>query len=242
MSRSRSAATAGAVLLAVASAGCLDFAQPGLRDAVLNVTVRISDSATARAEVVAFFEPGSEPDGTARPVADPSIVVLGTAVEPAEGMRNLSYLAEFDVQASELDAAEVLLEGPRLFTDRGRESLSLPLAWRAGDDSVTVPTSGDLELPLRGVADGAFRKVAGVFWSLEVRSDPGSERLYSASGEGAVPDTLEVPGDVFRGAPDVDGFEVVARISATRLVPAGEPGYQARLALRVTLIWHVTSP
>lgn len=242
MSRSGSVATAGAVLLTVASAGCLDFAQPGLRDAALNVTVRISDSATARAEVMAFFEPGSEQDGTGRSVADPSIVVLGTAVQPAEGMRELRYFAEFDVQASELEGPEVRLEGPRLFADRGRESLALPLVWRAGDDSVVAPASGALELPLRGGADGAFRDVAGVVWSLEVRSDPGSERLYNATGGGAVPDTLQVPGEVFRDAPDADGFEVVARISTNRLVPAGQPGYQARLALRVTLTWHVTSP
>lgn len=229
------------VLVGLTVAGCLDFVQPEPRDARLSVTVQVTDGRPARGRITGAFRPGTGPDGSQRSVADPGIGVFGTTVGPTGTVSAgdaLSYRDSLALSVGDLDRMELVIQGPRLFRDHGRVSVSLPLVWRAGPDTVAPPPTGDLALPLRGTPGAPPGDGGGLFWSLTVRRAGEGGSLYGAQGRDVVPDTIEVPRAVLEaGSSDV----LVARlqVSQNRSLPAGEAGYSAAFGLSTEIVWHV---
>lgn len=230
-----------------ATVACVNFVEPEPRAARLSVSVQLADENPARADLFGFFDAGSGDGTAARPVAEPSVRLLGRTLSPTGGGEELrhEYSETWDVAAAELDRTMVELEGPRLRADRPRAVLAVPLIWRSGADSLAWVEGEDLELPLRDVPDASDAPdLVGFRWSLRVLETDGTQivSLYSARGRDALPDPLEVPSAVRAAGPGDGPLEAQLEVVADARAPAGDAGYEASLQLRERIVWHVSRP
>lgn len=246
------AAAAWAVVLG-GTAGCLNFMEPEPGPGRLGASLRLTEEAAPEGTFRAFFAPGVDAEGDVRPVAEPTLRILGRSVAPS-GEREptvLRYRDAFGVGPDDLERARVELSGPRLREDRPRGVLTAPLVWRAGPDSVAWAEGEDLELPLRGVPDPVDAERLGLRWNLEVVDPDGSERLYVAQGVGSLPDTLRVQPDAVATSAGDGPLEarldvhLDVQMSTAQLAleaAAPDPGYEMSFVLVARFAWRVARP
>lgn len=232
-----------AALLAVGLAGCLNFAEPEPGPGHLEAFLDVRDEKPPSASVRARFYPGGTTDGSARAVEDPRIRILGAPVEPSEESGTLRWTYERNLEpgAGGLDRESVQLVGPRLAGDGTRAVLALPLVRRAGGDSIRWPVGEPLELPLEGV-DEVHRETASerLRWTLRIGAAGGPDRLFTASGNGSLPDTLRVEEDAVS---DASGpLEALLRVQLEGTTPpaaSASAGYETVLQLTVRVVWTI---
>lgn len=238
-------AVAGTMLTA-GLAACLDFVEPGTGPGLLQASLTVTDADSARTEFSAHFDPGADPGGSARPVADPSLRILATTLRPTgEGRAGrLDYRQTLtpDAGSAVPDRTTVELRGPRLGGGRPRATVSSPLVGRAGPDTVRLSAGEELALPLRGAPHSVDRVLSRLRWSLSVRSPGGTGGSFSASGTGSLPDTLRVQPGALPGSPRGEPLRAELRVVLSTRVPAGAAGYRAALRVSVRLGWVVVPP
>lgn len=168
---------------------------------------------------------------------------LGAPVEPSEESGTLRWTYERNLEpgAGGLDRESVQLVGPRLAGDGTRAVLVLPLVRRAGGDSIRWPVGEPLELPLEGV-DEVHRETASerLRWTLRITAAGGPDRLFTASGNGSLPDTLRVEEDAVS---DASGpLEALLRVQLEGTTPpaaSASAGYETVLQLIVRVVWTI---
>lgn len=239
--RAVGAPVALATLAAVLS-GCLNFAEPEPGPGRLDADLDIRGSGMPRAAFRARFSPGGDADGTVRSVENPTIRILGTAVEPsdASGAIRWIYARTFDLNDWRSDRQTVELVGPRLAGERSRAVVAVPLVRRTGPDSVRVGAGEPLELAVHGVSPGTSGPAPEqLSWTLRIRTAGSSELLFTATGSGSLPDTLRVRDDALGGASGPLEARLNAHLRATEPGATSGSGYGTALRVTVGLAWTI---
>jgi len=233
-----------AALLTAAVGGCLNFAEPRPGPGRLESALTLADDSVLRARFVSTFSPGGDGGGDVRPVADPTVRILGRSIRPSaeSGAVLLRYERSIALGEDGLDRPAVELTGPRL-GERPRTVLTLPALRRAGPGSVQFAEGEDLELGLLGTADlAAAGEVERISWAFSVVDRAASSQLLGIRSEGAIPDTLVVDGDRLSGWSGTESLEASLHVELDAARPAGTSGYETSFGLDLHLTWEITRP
>lgn len=183
------------LLVALASAGCLDFAEPDLPDigapAILeaNISLRADGTFVVNANLV----PGLTVDALTRsfPQGD-SIVVYGHAIKPHTTTAAERRMYNFgDSAGARLFDRPLTLEAPMVEDVR---AIPRPISWRtarrAGPDTVVARRGDDLVLPVGRTGTAHSITPQREEWILFLTTE---SQTYRVGANGPPPDSIVVP-------------------------------------------------
>lgn len=183
------------LLVALTSAGCLDFAEPDLPDigapAILeaNISLRADGTFVVNADLT----PGLTLDALTRsfPQGD-SIVVYGNVIRPHTTTPAERRMYNFgDTAAAKLFQQPLTLEAPLI---RDVQAVPRPIIWRtsrrAGPDSIVVRRGNDLVLPVGRTGTTHSISPQREEWILFLTTE---SQTYRIGANGPPPDSIVVP-------------------------------------------------
>jgi len=198
-------------LAALASTGCLDFAEPDLPDigapAILQVSINLRADGTFI--VNGELAPGLTLDANTRrlPAGD-SIVVYGVVIQPYDITSAERRKYNFgDTAAARFFDQPLTLEAPWLEDVR---AVIRPLSWRTarriGSDTIVVARGHDLVLPVAHTGTAHSVAPQREEWVLFLTTE---SQTYKVGANGPPPDSIVVPA---RWIPDPENGRVRLRL------------------------------
>lgn len=232
------------VLVALAlSGGCLPFIAPEEGPSRLRVSLTVRDGEPPQARIQGVLDVSADDLGRVRGLEVDELRVWGLSLDPElrrrEHLDRYVYEASWRAAPDDLARREVILEGPQVQGGGPGAELRVPLIWRAGPETVVLPSDGDLRLPLRGVSDSSDFSHVEVRWSLRARgAGAGATRTrFSRESEGLPPDTLRLPPEWMEELKD-GPVEIGLTVAMVRVESAPGSGYAAELFLALELAWR----
>jgi hypothetical protein len=227
-----------AALLALPAAGCLDFVAPEFTGvdapASYNGAIRVVDGGTLLVD--GRLVPGREPTGFRREVPQPDVLVLDTALAPAqESATALDYFADLPISPAEA-------AGPIPWTAPTVAEVAAPpsMVWfpyrPVGPDTFSVVVGSDLEVRLDAPAGATAPAPDRTQWFVTIVGGQGSVRV---SADGVPPENIRIPPS-FLPEPFDDLWRVRVQVfeSVGMVAPPGD--YRAQLLLETRYDWLVT--
>jgi hypothetical protein len=232
-------------VLVLGAMSCKDFdlvgPSPNVEPSLFVAVIAEHDSGS-RYSVNAWFHPGSDASGNAKPYSDRSLLVETLAVAPQASSDEFQwfYGTQLNRPAVRSQVDTVRIRPPVAQDVFLPPNVAVPIPAREDPEEVVLPAGQDLRLHVSSVAGDSTALAGGTdSWQLNLRescSTAESGTVLSAHGTGAYPAELRVPWEWIANA---QGTVLHACLLASARYEGSGAPYLTRVYVSVRISWRI---